>query len=97
MQDGKQVVHSVSLRSGHSTYRAFVTAPIKIGSSAFDHAWRAIQNLGCTYERVTEHLIAIDVPSSADLDAVFALLELGEASGVWSFEEGHCARGSSTA
>jgi hypothetical protein len=95
-QDGKEVVHGVSLRSGHSTYRVFVKAPIEVGSSGFDRAWRPIQDLGCTYERATEHLLAIDVPSSADLDAVYALLESSEAAGVWNFEEGHCGRGSNT-
>jgi hypothetical protein len=95
-RDGKEVVHGVSLHSGHPTYRAFVKAPVEIGSSDFDRAWRPIQELGATYERATDHLIAIDVPSSADLDAVYALLESGEAAGVWNFEEGHCERGSPT-
>ena len=95
-QDGKEVVHSVSLRSGHSTYRAFVKPPVEIGSRDFDRAWRPLQERGCTYERATEHLIAVDVPSSVDLDAVYALLEAGEAAGVWDFEEGHCARSSGT-
>ncbi len=93
-RDGKEVVSGVSLRSGHSTYRAFVKATVAVGSKDFYRVWRPIQERGCTYERATEHLIAIDVPSSADLAAVYALLEAGETAGVWEFEEGHCGRNS---
>jgi hypothetical protein len=92
IHDGKEIVQGVSQRSGHSTYRAFIKVPVTVGSSAFIRAWQPIQNRGCTYERVTEHLIAIDVPSSADLDSVYALLESGETTGVWNFEEGHSSR-----
>ena len=87
--EGTEIMESVSLRSGHSTYRAFVTAPTKVPSTEFDRAWRPLQERGCTYERATESLIAIDVPASADVAAVYTLLEAGEASGVWNFEEGH--------
>jgi hypothetical protein len=89
IRDGKETVYGVALRSGHSTYRAFVKSPTEIGSSDFNREWLPLQHLGCTFERATEHLIAIDVPGSSDINAVYRLLEAGETAGVWEFEEGH--------
>jgi hypothetical protein len=56
----------------------------------FQRAWRPLQNLGCTYEVGDRRLFAVDVPQDADIHHVYALLETGEADGIWDFEEGHC-------
>ena len=73
---------------GHSTYRVFV----KLGqeSHAIEY-WKNLEDLGCTYERATEHLIAIDVPPTSDVRRVYTLLKNGESTGVWDFEEGNYA------
>jgi hypothetical protein len=96
VEDGKNVVQSVSLRSGHSTYRAFIKDPAQVADELFNCYWIPLQEIGCTYERATEHLIAIDVPGNTDLDAAYALLEAGERAGVWEFEEGHSSRSGSS-
>jgi len=76
-------------RGGHSTYRLFALD----GSTTVlsDHAlWKRLHETGCTHERATENLYAIDVPPSADIQQVFEILESGAEQGLWDFEEGHC-------
>lgn len=53
-------------------------------------SWKPVEALGCTYERATKRLLAIEVPPTADIYAVYKLLEAGARAGVWSFQEGHC-------
>jgi hypothetical protein len=78
----------VTIRSGHSTYRFFVRqGQIE---RALGNNWKVLEGLGCTYERATEHLLAVDVPPESDIHAVYRALEAGENDGVWEFEEGHC-------
>jgi hypothetical protein len=78
----------VTIRSGHSTYRFFVQE--RRMASAMSCYWPTLEALGCTYERATEHLFAVDVPPEADIHAVHQALETGEEDGAWEFEEGHC-------
>ena len=35
-------------------------------------------------------MYSVDVPKTANIQKVFAMLETGESQGVWGFEEGHC-------
>lgn len=56
----------------------------------FEKAWDKLQSLGCTYERATDRLIAIDVPPETDIYEAYAVLELGENDKVWGFEEAQC-------
>jgi hypothetical protein len=79
---------SVSMRGGHSTYRALLKEGLD--DDTFREFWRPLEKLGCTYEGANGELLAVDVPPHADIHAVFELLKKGESSGVWSFEEGHC-------
>jgi hypothetical protein len=79
-------------RSGHSTYMLLVL-PI---SSSFDEYWKRLENLGCTYESGTigtahgERLLySVDVPAESDVYQVYPILEEGERTGVWLFQEGH--------
>jgi hypothetical protein len=86
--DFKRVIR----RSGHSTYMILV----KEDEPRFSRYWNALQAHGCTYEW-GEHectighrrLYAVDVPSSADLDKVVAILERGHGDGTWMYQEGY--------
>jgi hypothetical protein len=76
--------------SGHSTYMIL----FPVDSKDFEPYWKRLQDLGCTREWATigmENLYSVDVPPSADIHAVYAILEEGERDGVWEFQEGHCA------
>jgi hypothetical protein len=76
---------------GHSTYRVLVSDEAGFEGATFEIWWRQLEALGCTREVARRKWIAIDVPRAADVDAVYRVLERGEADEVWSFfEEGHC-------
>lgn len=86
--DGTLVFSSVSIRSGHSTYRIFAKHNIK--SKEFNQCWQPLQTLGCSFEQATEHYLSVDVPSRVDIYQAYTLLQSGESAGAWDFEEGHC-------
>lgn len=86
--DGLFEFAGVVARSGHSTYRII----FEEGLAASEAWWDKLQNLGCTYESgefQQKKLFSVDVPESAEIYAVYDILEQGESSGVWIFEEGH--------
>jgi len=85
---GKLLVTGVATRGGHSTYR--LVLPEDTNEEQFVYDWIPLKELGCTYERATRRFVAIDVPPAADIHAVYQMLEDGESSGRWEFEEGHC-------
>lgn len=85
--DDRLMVEEVAQHSGHSTYRLFVTNTKAL--ALFADYWRSLDRLGCTLERATERLFAMDVPPTADIYAVYDALSRGEAAGVWDFEEAH--------
>src|ERR1700761_8345053 len=58
--EGQFIVKQVVERSGHSTYRLFLSAPM--GEQEFNPLWQPLAALGCTYERANRRLIGIDVP-----------------------------------
>jgi hypothetical protein len=86
--DGRLVVTDIVDRGGHSTYRIFL--PEETSEERFSKDWLRLGELGCTYERATRRLVAIDVPAHADVYAVYEALENGERNHFWEFEEGHC-------
>lgn len=86
--EGRFIVNHVVERSGHSTYRLFLSAPMS--EEEFNPLWQPLAALGCTYERANGRLIGIDVPPISDVYEVYSLLERGETSKQWEFEEGHC-------
>lgn len=88
-QEVPEVV-SVSIRGGHSTYRLFLDESVEVNQEAFVQFWTPLEQVGCTYERATRRLLAIDVPARADIHHVYSLLVKGEEAGVWEFEEAHC-------
>lgn len=80
---------SVFQRGGHSTYRIFLLQHTSIGE--FEKSWLALEEIGCSYERATDQLFAIDVPPETDIDQAYSALERGEKAKVWDFEEANCA------
>ncbi|HYD37531.1 MAG TPA: DUF4265 domain-containing protein [Allosphingosinicella sp.] len=93
-EEGRLFFSKVAARGGHSTYR--VKLPRGKSHSEFLRHWEPLKALGCTFEGsgVDERrLYSIDIPPGADVHAVYALLEEGEAAGLWDFEEGHYAGG----
>jgi hypothetical protein len=89
-EDGdRQSFREVVARSGHSTYRILVKDPNGFESDGFRRAWQPLSILGCQYEVARRRWVAIDVPSTTDVFAVYELLEAGAKAGIWTFEEGH--------
>ena len=86
-EEGQIVFRRVVIRSGHSTYRLYLR-PHDLSAPSFVQAWTPLQTLGCSFEEGL--VLAVDVPPSTDIHAAYALLEAGEAAGVWAFEEGNC-------
>jgi hypothetical protein len=87
-RDNQYEFSAVIARGGHSTYRLVVEGE----NDAFRMCWQKLQNLGCTYEGGDfngKKLFAVDVPATADIYAVYPILEEGEKESVWIFEEGH--------
>lgn len=87
-EEGQRFFHGVSERSGHSTYRIFLTE--EASEEGFDEYWSTLRSVGCTYERGTDYLIAVDVPPEADIYEAYEALERGVRAKAWDFEEGHC-------
>jgi len=88
IEEGQHFFQGVSERGGHSTYRVFLTE--EASEERFDEYSSALRSLGCTYERATDYLIALDVPLEADIYKAYDALERGMSAEVWDFEEGHC-------
>jgi hypothetical protein len=85
--DEGRIVQRVSERGGHSTYRIFVSNTETL--KRFAEYWAPLETLGCTLERATERLFAVDVPSEVDIYRAYDALTKGQAAGVWDFEEAH--------
>ena len=75
-------------RGGHSTYRAFLAE--QTTEEQFNKDWVPLGELGCSYERATQRLIAVDVPPHANVYGVYDVLQNGKRDRFWEFEEGHC-------
>jgi hypothetical protein len=75
-------------RAGHSTYRvAFQSErPGPENSETLD----SLRALGCGFERLSDRLVAIDVPPEVDIHEAHAVLDQGMADGNWWFDELHC-------
>lgn len=86
--NGELVFQSMATKSGHSTYRIILMP--ESTTELFQEYWRPMQVIGCTYEKASDNLYSIDVPFSTDIHRAYNLLEQGELSQVWDFEEGDC-------
>jgi hypothetical protein len=87
---GRFEFEKVVRRGGHSTYR--VRLPTGATHKDFLKYWPRIEAFGCSYEGSDldrKRLYAIDVPPGADVHALYRILEEGEESGQWEFEEAH--------
>lgn len=86
--DNQIQFESVVEHSGHSTYRIHITGSLE--EDGWKTYWKQLEQLGCRYEEsLKPHLLAIDVPPSADGKMVYIVLETGERIGVWQFDEGY--------
>lgn len=81
-------------RSGHSTFA--VMRPPR--SPSWEALWIELAKLGCTYEsksiRTSDGprvLYAVDVPPDAAFGDVRSILQRGQSTGAWIFQEGHIA------
>ncbi|MFB7557079.1 DUF4265 domain-containing protein [Streptomyces brevispora] len=80
-------VDSVIESSGHSTVRVvFFRAA---GQDPEDNLRRELDRLGAQIHETSFHgMIAVDIPGTADYEAVRAVLEEGESRNLWEFDEG---------
>ena len=90
--DGALEFDGVIARGGHSTYM-ILTLPV---CPLFDAFWQRLKALGCSYESGSiktgwgpRVLYSVDVPDTADIHGVHAVLNDGEKQTVWMFQEGH--------
>ncbi len=87
---GRLVFRRVIGRGGHSTYRLLIRDESGYEGEHFKRLRVQLEKLGCGYEVAKRRWIAVDVPPNTDVFAVYKLLESGETTGQWDFEEGHC-------
>lgn len=78
-------------KSGHSNYMLL----FEEGDKIFTGIWEKLKNMGCGYESTDIQLsigkrllYAVDVPPSADIIEVHAILTEGQELGIWMFQEG---------
>jgi Domain of unknown function (DUF4265) len=86
--ESRLTVRGIVERGGHSTYRIFLAE--KTTEEQFNKDWLPLGELGCSYERASQRLIAVDVPPHANVYAVYDVLQNAERDRLWEFEEGHC-------
>lgn len=87
-KDGHLWFDEVVNRGGHSTYLLNVLDDA-IGP-VFDRWWSRLEEHGARYEATSPRFLSIDVPATANADAVYSILEEGASAGVWLFDELHC-------
>lgn len=74
---------------GNSTYRLLFPSAEDFHAFPTKH-WKKFDSLGCSFEGFEPlKLIAINVDKKSDAHAVYKILEVGENSGLWDFEEGN--------
>lgn len=88
--DGMLEFQEVVTRSGASTFRIMVREGVE--QDQFDRYRQPLLALGCSLERASKRLYAVDVPPGANVDQAVTLLVDGEENGVWDWEEAyrHC-------
>jgi hypothetical protein len=80
-------IRDIATRSGHSTYRCYLRKDVK--EMRFKELFVPLQKIGCTYERATASIFALNIPGKVDYWKAYELLQEGEMLKVWDFEEGH--------
>lgn len=77
-------IDSLVSAGGHSTFRA-----IGLGGQPADRPRRIAEQLGCTVvEGHTPGMIAVDVPPTADVVALYSAFAAGRDAGSWDFDIG---------
>ena len=87
--EGILTLTRVARRGGHSTYRLLLSEGSSYETPNFLKYWKALENMGCTYESARKTWLAVDVPSNVDIDECNSALERGHEDGVWSLDEGY--------
>lgn len=81
-------IERVVIKGGHSNYRILLAK--EKSKTDFLCLWKEIEKLGVSYESTKpENIFAIDIPPSADVSAIYKILEEGELKGIWQFDEGN--------
>lgn len=88
--DDALTFRSVVTRSGNSTYR--IKLPKHHSHDDFLETWPPFEAHNCSYEGGSgiRRLYSIHLQKDTDVYAVYRLLEEGEKSGKFEFEEAHC-------
>lgn len=90
-QQGNVLAYTETIASGgHSTYRLAFQQPDP--TDAQSKAVEKLRDLGCAFEKLSNRVLAVDVPPDADIRAVYKLLEDSMADGIWWFDELHCGQ-----
>ncbi|MGH9795013.1 MAG: DUF4265 domain-containing protein, partial [Candidatus Acidiferrales bacterium] len=75
----------VVARGGHSTFR--IAAKLgRFHPPVLERLDKLVREHKCLIEGVTDRLVALSVPPSADLEDVGTILEECEARGLWDFD-----------
>ena len=93
---GILVMQRVVESGGHSTYRIFLSDGLSTVDAKFLKYWEPLQQLGATFEAATKRLLSVDIPASTNIYQAYDLMQAGEHSGAWDFQEGHCGHDVST-
>jgi hypothetical protein len=87
---GSDLYYKALIESGgHRTYRIIMPREFDASAkAAFERHWAPIQALGCSYESTAAplNLFAVDVPPTADVSQVQALLQAGRQDSTWDYE-----------
>lgn len=90
LAEGRLTFQTVVQRGGHSTYRVLLKSDRGVDDDRFRRLWKRLATMGCSREIARKRLVAIDIPTEADADAVYGVLQIGKSDGTWVFEEVHC-------
>lgn len=88
--DGRLCFEMIKSRSGHSTYRLFLSEKGIKETESTNRFWSRLEELGCKRELGGRRVMSIDVSPECDIFAIYSIFEMAEHDGLWSFEEAHC-------
>ena len=86
-KDGWLEMAAIVGRGGHSTYRLISKKGFQ--SKMARQALNELVKSGCDLEWNTDLHVAVDVPPTTDIHAVYGLLKRAERNSAFAFEEGH--------
>jgi hypothetical protein len=74
-------------RSGHSCYRFFLNNQVSHSGEVIEMILNCFNDMGVTYEKATDRLFSLDVPSGIDVMNVYNKLNYFEENDLIEFEE----------